>query len=69
MLYHSRNFVHALQVFNNLGFVRWFHTGEKTSTSTGHFLFSNWEVIKFTPRVRFSSSIFFFSEDTNTSVK
>lgn len=38
---HSGDFVHALQVFYNLGLVGWLYTGEETSMSASGLLFGN----------------------------
>jgi len=64
---HGRDFVHALQVLDDLGFVGRFDTREETRTTASGLLFSNGQVVEFTARVRFAGGVFLFGEHANTS--
>ena len=67
MSYHSGDFVHALQVFNNLGLVGGLHTGEQTGLSASSTLLRDGQVVELATRVRLASGVFLFSEHANTS--
>lgn len=64
--YHSRNFIHALQEFNDLGLVSGLYTGEQPGPGASHLLFGKGEVIKFPTGVGFASCVFIFTEYTDT---
>lgn len=66
---HSRDLVHALQEFDNLGLVSGLYAGEEASPSACSALFGDRQVVEFAARVRFVSGIFILAEHTNTPAK
>merc|ERR1719158_1029253 len=48
---HGGNFLHLLQILDNLGLVERLDTGEHSRVGTGGFLLSGGQIVKFTSRV------------------
>lgn len=66
---HSGDFVHALQVFNDLGLVRGLHAGEETRLGARRALLRHRQVVELAARVRFTESVLILTEHTDTSKK
>jgi hypothetical protein len=65
--YHSSDFVHALQIFYNFGFVSGFDAREETTLGAGCALFGYGQFVKFPARITHSGGVFFFGENANTT--
>ena len=64
---HGRNLVHALQVFNDLGLVGRFDTGEEASSAASGALLFGRQVVEFAAREGKTFGAFLFGEDADTA--